>query len=249
MRGGRLGRAVAIAAASVLVGALATGCGSAAHGGGSDHRADGAGGSDGKPSGRVSRAVKATESLAPDGTTVRVGSPQAKTVVHVYEDLRCPVCEDFETRGGGEALRDLVRSGQVRAEYTLASFLDDKLGGQGSEKAANALRAALEAGRFAEYHDVLFAHQPEESVDGYTDAFLLEMASRVKGLRGPEFDAAVKDMKYRGFVTASEKAFESSGATGTPTLKVDGKTVDGQLYNGIFDKNTLPMVIGALSGD
>ncbi|GAA2889980.1 DsbA family protein [Streptomyces mexicanus] len=248
MRGGRLGRAVAIAAASVLVGALATGCGSVAHGGGSDHRADGAGGSDGKPSGRASRAVKITESLAPDGTTVRVGSPQAKTVVHVYEDLRCPVCEDFETRGGGEALRDLVRSGQVRAEYTLASFLDDKLGGQGSEKAANALRAALEAGRFAEYHDVLFAHQPEESVDGYTDAFLLEMASRVKGLRGPEFDAAVKDMKYRGFVTASEKAFESSGATGTPTLKVDGKTVDGQLYNGIFDKNTLPMVIGALSG-
>jgi protein-disulfide isomerase len=249
MRGGRLGRAVAIAAASVLVGALATGCGSAAHGGGSDHRADGAGGSDGKPSGRAPRAVKITESLAPDGTTVRVGSPQAKTVVHVYEDLRCPVCEDFETRGGGEALRDLVRSGQVRAEYTLASFLDDKLGGQGSEKAANALRAALEAGRFAEYHDVLFAHQPEESVDGYTDAFLLEMASRVKGLRGPEFDAAVKDMKYRGFVTASEKAFEASGATGTPTLKVDGKTVDGQLYNGIFDKNTLPMVIGALSGD
>jgi protein-disulfide isomerase len=249
MRGGRLGRAVAIAAASVLVGALATGCGSAARGGGSDHRADGVGGADGKPSGRASRAVKITESLAPDGTTVRVGSPQAKTVVHVYEDLRCPVCDDFETRGGGEALRDLVRSGQVRAEYTLASFLDDKLGGQGSKKAANALRAALEAGRFAEYHDVLFAHQPEESVDGYTDAFLLEMASRVKGLRGPKFDAAVKDMKYRGFVTASEKAFESSGAPGTPTLKVDGKTVDGQLYNGIFDKNTLPMVIGALSGD
>ncbi|MCE7550040.1 DsbA family protein [Streptomyces thermodiastaticus] len=241
MRGGRAGRAAAIAVASVLLGALATGCGSAAHDGGG-------GGADGKPAARAS-AADVTESLASDGTTVRVGSPDARTVVHVYEDARCPVCRRFETKGGGEALRDLVRSGQVRAEYTLASFLDDRLGGHGSQKAANALRAALDAGKFAEYHDVLYAHQPEESVDGFTDAFLLDMASRVKGLRSKEFDAAVKDMKYRSFVTASEQAFERSGATGTPALKVDGTLVDGARYDQIFDKSTLPLVIGALARD
>lgn len=187
------------------------------------------------------------ESLAPDGTTVRVGSPTAKTVVHVYEDMRCPVCKQFETGGGGESLREMVRSGQVRAEYTLASFLDTNLGGQGSKKAANALRAALDQGRFVELHDLLFAHQPEESVDGYTDTFLLQMAGQVKGLRGAQFDAAVKGMKYGAFVTASEKAFTASGATGTPTLKVNGKTVPQNLAGGIFDKSTLPMVIGAMT--
>ncbi|MEU6479694.1 thioredoxin domain-containing protein [Streptomyces sp. NPDC047017] len=244
----RGGRTAALTAAAVLVGALATGCSSGGDSGDGGDGGDGGGkAGGGTPAAQATAAVRTTQTLAPDGTTVRVGSPSAKTVVHVYEDPRCPVCKDFETQGGGEALGELVRSGQVRVEYTLASFLDARLGGQGSRKAANALRAALDAGRFAEYHALLYAHQPEESTDGYTDAFLLELASRVKGLRGKEFDAAVKGMKYRGFVTASEHAFDTSGATGTPTMKVDGKIVDQKLARGIFDKQTLPLVIAAMS--
>ncbi|MGX4690437.1 DsbA family protein [Streptomyces sp. JNUCC 63] len=232
--GERRGRR-ALAVAAVLVGVLVTGCG--------ERHAEAG---DRKPDAPAYTGVEEIpETLAPDGTTVRVGSPHAKIVVHVYEDLRCPVCEEFETRGGGEGLRAMVLSGEVRAEYTLASFLDDRLGGQGSKKAANALRAALDAGRFVEYHEALFAHQPEEAVDGYTDAFLLDMASQVQGLRGTEFDAAVKGMKHRDFVTASEKAFEKSGAPGTPTVKVNGKAVPDQLSGGLFDKDMLPMVIGA----
>jgi hypothetical protein len=100
---------------------------------------------------------------------------------------------------------------RTRTEYTLASFLDDRAGGRGSKKAVNALRAALERGKFVEYHEVLRAHQPEESTDGYTDACLLELAGKVKGLRSPEFNAAVKNMKYRSFVTASQKAYERAG--------------------------------------
>ncbi|MFI2643249.1 DsbA family protein [Streptomyces sp. NPDC018610] len=242
MRGRRRGATAAPAAVlAALVGVLATGCGTAAQAG--------SGHGDGKPSAARTPAadVRVVQTLASDGTTVSVGSPAAKTVVSVYEDLRCPVCKDFETRGGGEALRGMVRSGEVRVEYTLASFLDDQLGGEGSQKAANALRAALDAGKFAEYHDVLYAHQPEESVDGYTDAYLLDMASRVKGLRDKDFDAAVKDMKYRGFVIASEQAFDASGATGTPTMKVDGRIVDGWLADGIFDKEMLPTVVRMLA--
>ncbi|WP_051576079.1 DsbA family protein [Streptomyces sp. Tu 6176] len=236
-------RGIVIAAAAVLVGTLATGCDK----GGDDAARGGDGGNGTGPAATASRAPGATETLAADGTTVRVGSARAKTVVQVYEDLRCPVCKKFETEGGGEALRELVRSGQVRVEYTLASFLDARLGGQGSKKAANALRAALEAGRFAEYHAVLFAHQPEESADGFTDAYLLELASRVKGLRGADFDRAVKDLKYGDYVAASERAFDASGVTGTPTLKVDGKAVPASMNGSLFDKEALPLVIGALS--
>ncbi|WP_345670451.1 DsbA family protein [Streptomyces similanensis] len=242
MRGGRRGGAVV--AAAVLAGVLATGCGPSATPGGDDA---GRGTPTAPPTPKG--PVRIVESLAPDGTTVRVGSPAAKTVVTVYEDLRCPVCEEFETQGGAGALRGMVRSGEVRVEYTLASFLDARLGGHGSERAANALRAALDAGRFAEYHDVLYAHQPEESVDGYTDAYLLKLAGQVKGLRGKEFDAAVKGMKYRGFVTASERAFDTSGATGTPTMKVNGRIVDDWLAGGLFDAGMLPTVIRTMAED
>ncbi|MET9733814.1 hypothetical protein ABZZ79_25125 [Streptomyces sp. NPDC006458] len=35
------------------------------------------------------------------------------------------------------------------------------MGGHGSEKAADALRAAPDRGRFVEHHEVLYAHQPD----------------------------------------------------------------------------------------
>ncbi|MEU5701257.1 DsbA family protein [Streptomyces aurantiacus] len=207
------------------------GCGQAEYGAGS-----GAGSGAGFES-----AQELPEKLGKDGTTILVGDPDARVTVRLYEDLRCPVCEEFETTGGARALRKAMIDGQVKTEYTLASFLDDRVGGSGSKKAANALRAALGEGKFVEYHEVLFANQPEESVDGYTTANLLELADEVEGLRGPAFDTAVKTMKYRTFVTASEKAYERAGGAeepegpGTPTAVINGKRITVEYYGMLFD--------------
>ncbi|MFD5899388.1 DsbA family protein [Streptomyces sp. NPDC060366] len=162
------------------------------------------------------------ESLGADGTSIVVGDVGADTTVRLFEDPRCPSSVELETQGAGAELNKLIQKGSVQVHYTVASFLDDKLGGNGSKKAANALRAALAEGKFVEYHQVLYAHQPDEAVDGFTDEFLLKMASRVEGLRGAGFDAAVRTMQYEGFVTASEKAYEDSSATATPTLELSG---------------------------
>ncbi|MFF6993850.1 DsbA family protein [Streptomyces sp. NPDC008313] len=232
---GNVRRAAASLVGAALAGVLVTGCGQ-------DSGAKASEGDDAQPEVFVDSG-HLPERLDSDGTTIVVGTARARTVVHLYEDMRCPVCEQFEEEGGGDGLRGMTLSGEVRTEYTLASFLDDRLGGKGSKKAANALRAALEEGKFLEYHDVLFAHQPEEAVDGYTDAFLLRMASKVHGLRSAKFDAAVKGTKYRGFVTASEKAFEKDEVPGTPNLAVNGKLLDEEMWSAIFDKKTLPMAI------
>ncbi|MDX3800490.1 thioredoxin domain-containing protein [Streptomyces sp. AK04-3B] len=184
-------------------------------------------------------AQELPEKLGADGTTITVGDPDAPVTVHLYEDPRCPYCEEFETTGGSPQLREAMLDRKARAEYTLASFLDDRVGGTGSKKAVNALRAALEEGKFVEYHEVLYANQPEESTDGYTDAYLLKLAGKVKDLRGPEFDAAVRSMKYRGFVTDSQKAYEKAGGAkepegpGTPTAEINGKRIPLQ-YNGLL---------------
>ncbi|MGW0885550.1 DsbA family protein [Streptomyces sp. NPDC002671] len=181
------------------------------------------------------------EKLNADGTTITVGDPRAPVAVHLYEDPRCPYCEKFETTGGASALQDATVRRGAKTEYTLASFLDGRLGGTGSKKAVNALRAALAQGKFAEYHAVLYANQPDESVDGFTDAYLLKLAGKVKGLRSPQFDTAVKSMKYRSFVTASQKAYEQAGGKqdpqgpGTPTAVINEVRIpleyNGMLYN------------------
>lgn len=158
------------------------------------------------------------ETLDADGTTIHVGRKTAVGAMHVYEDPRCPVCKHFEDSAGARELRDTTESGGVRTDYTLASFLDDGLGGGGSKRAVNALRAALAEGRFVAYHEVLYAYQPEESVDGFTTARLLALASKVDGLRGPAFDKAVRTMRYADFVAASELAVEQDGIRGTPSF-------------------------------
>ncbi|MEU4351858.1 thioredoxin domain-containing protein [Streptomyces sp. NPDC023838] len=166
------------------------------------------------------------EQLGLDGTTITVGDSKAPVTVHLMEDPRCPYCEQFERTGGGPVLAAAVVRREVRVQYTMASFLDDRLGGGGSKRAVNALRAALQAGKFTEYHAVLYSNQPTEETDGFTTARLLELAARVPGLRSPAFDSAVKTMKYRAFVTASEEDYEAKGTEegvgpGTPSAKID----------------------------
>ncbi|WP_326647392.1 MULTISPECIES: thioredoxin domain-containing protein [unclassified Streptomyces] len=178
------------------------------------------------------------ERLEADGTTITVGNPDAPVAIGLYEDPRCPYCKEFELTGGAPEVDARAKQGKLKIQYTLASFLDDRLGGHGSRKAVNALRAALEEGKFEEYHAVLYANQPAEEVDGYTDAYLLQLASKVPGLRGERFESAVKGMRYTDFVTASQAAYERGGGPGTPTMLINGKPLPQNAAGAIYEEAT-----------
>lgn len=169
--------------------------------------------------------------LEADGTTVTVGDPAAPHTLTVVEDPRCPYCEQFE-QANAARIQQLEKAGTIRVQYTFASFLDQSLGGGGSKRAVNALRAALGAdgngSGFVTLHTLVYEYQPNENSDGFTADFLLELAGKVPGLRTPAFDAAVRGQTYASFVTASENAFTKSGASGTPVVKIDGDNVSGQ---------------------
>ncbi|WP_308401208.1 thioredoxin domain-containing protein [Streptomyces sp. AC512_CC834] len=80
--------------------------------------------------GRGERAVEAApdfagvqelpEKLGKDGVTIVVGDPEASTRVRLYEDPRCPVCEEFETAGGSpESRSPVARRGRGRLTDSL----------------------------------------------------------------------------------------------------------------------------------
>ncbi|MEU6484073.1 thioredoxin domain-containing protein [Streptomyces sp. NPDC046887] len=193
------------------------------------------------------------EKMAADGTTIVVGDPAAATTVRLYEDPRCPVVDEFE-KTGALALRETMLRREAKTEYTLASFRDERLGGDGSKRAVNALRAALDEGKFTEYHAVLFAHMARsEQEGGYTTGSLLELANQVAGLRGESFDSAVTTMKYRTFVTASEKAYEAAdgddpGGPGTPTAVINGRQVTDDAYSRLFDQEWFDQLLTSAGG-
>ncbi|GAA1040187.1 thioredoxin domain-containing protein [Streptomyces murinus] len=251
MRAKRTHRRLTAAVLTGLLGAAVVSCGpghqGVADGGGPGKGSGTGGGSTSRAEAEYAGLAEVPEKVEPDGSTVLVGDPGARMTVRLYEDPRCPVCKEFETAGGGPVLTKWVLRHKAKVEYTMASFLDPRLGGNGSKKAVNALRAALERGKFAEYHAVLYQNQPAEEVDGFTDARLLQLAGKVKGLRSPSFDAAVRSMKYRGFVNSAESAYAAAGhrdghtGPGTPTAVVNGYQIpvesNGLLFDpGVFDK-------------
>ncbi|OIJ69105.1 DsbA family protein [Streptomyces mangrovisoli] len=160
-----------------------------------------------------------------DSLAIPVGKDSAKSTLTVWEDFRCPACKAFETTYR-PTIHELTDSGQMRVEYHLVTLIDGNLGGSGSKRAANAAACAQDAGKFRDYHDVLYENQPEETDDAYSsNAKLIELAGKVPGLVTPTFRACVNDGTHDSWVAKSNKAFQSGGFSGTPTVLLNGKNI------------------------
>ena len=164
--------------------------------------------------------------LSPDGAGIDVGYADAPTTLTLFEDFRCSTTAAFEAAQGA-GLAQLAADHKVLLRYVMESSLDQRLPGPGALLATNAARSALAHGGFPEYHALLFANQPDESVDGFTEARLLQLASSVPGLRGKAFDAEVHDLWYRSWVTQAQDAYTAAKVHhGTPSMLLDGTEVD-----------------------
>lgn len=152
---------------------------------------------------------------------VLVGSQGARRRMVVFEDLQCPYCREFEDVSG-DLLRREVAAGAVAVEYRIRSFL-----GNESVRAANALAAAAEAGRFDELRREMFANQPPEHSGGFTTQDLLDLGSRV-GLTSAEYVAAVQEGRYESWVREIDEVFEEQDPRGTPFAVLDGQPVGSE---------------------
>ncbi|WP_328925188.1 DsbA family protein [Streptomyces sp. NBC_00190] len=182
-------------------------------------------------SGKDGGAGKAGPVVAPSGATgkdalaIRTGKDEAKSTLTVWEDFRCPACKSFEDNYRA-TVHELEAAGLLKVDYHLVTLIDGNMGGSGSLKAANAAACAQDAGKFAEYHDVLFQNQPQEVDDAYgKNAKLLELAGKVDGLDTPAFRKCVEDGTHNAWVAKSHEAFAAGKFRGTPSVLLDGKDI------------------------
>lgn len=160
-----------------------------------------------------------------DKPAVPVGKKEAPSTLTVWEDFRCPACAQFE-KGFRGAIHELEDAGLLRTDYHLATIIDGSMRGKGSVTAANAALCAQDAGRFREYHDVLYENQPPEQQDRFADKkYLIELAGKVNGLVSDTFKQCVDKGTYTDFVYKSNTAFTNSGHQGTPTVLLNGKNL------------------------
>ncbi|MQS08765.1 DsbA family protein [Streptomyces alkaliphilus] len=163
----------------------------------------------------------------PPPEPIAQGPAGAPATLTVYEDFRCPACAQFETYYK-DTIRDLQGEGKLRTEYHLVTIIDDGLGGQGSTRAANAVICAEDAGRFSEYHDLLFEEQPAERTDAFADReTLIGLAARINGLDTEEFRDCVLGETHADRVARTNAAFRDSEYGATPTVLLNGESVYG----------------------
>ena len=157
--------------------------------------------------------------------TLAAGAP----TLDVYEDLQCPACAQFESIMG-PTIEDLGSQGKAKVVYHVKNFLDDNLGNDSSTRAANAAFCAADAGKFQEFHNQVFANQPAQEGDGFTDAQLTSFAESV-GISGEAlttWQACVDAGKYVDYVNSVETQSFEDGVRGTPTIRINGEIVELQ---------------------
>jgi protein-disulfide isomerase len=92
---------------------------------------------------------------------------------------------------------------------------------EGARPAAEAARCAAAAGRYWDYHDLLFVAQP-----AFSREELLGYSTRL-GLNRAEFAACLEAGRYRAAVSNDMSEGLSLGVRGTPTFFVNGRRLVG----------------------
>ena len=155
--------------------------------------------------------------------------------VGIFFDYMCPICGQFET-ANQETIEGFLADGTANVVLFPVSILD-----RYSQNTAYSTRAASAVAwvadrapeQFLDFHEALFANEPEENTPGHTNAEIADFA-RQAGV--PEDVAAGIESgearrAFGQWVTSATAAATSneallnpqSGRFGTPTITIDGE--------------------------
>lgn len=157
-----------------------------------------------------------------DGSGLADGAGPVR--VEIWLDLHCPHCRTFEEQASG-ALDQLVADGQITRIYHPVSFLDRFSTTGYSTRAAAAVGCAADGGAHVPYVQALLAAQPPAGGPGLDAGQMIDIGA-AEGLTGAEFADCVRSVEYRGWVQQVTDAAAEAGVTGTPTVRVNGATVE-----------------------
>lgn len=171
-----------------------------------------------------------------DGAVVVLGEEDAPATIDVYADFLCPACATFDQQYG-EQIREKVEQGQLTVRQHMLPMLVKQSSPPGySLDSANAALLAADEGKFSEFHDSLFANQPEEGKRAYDKEQLIQLG-RDLGITSEAFEEGVRNGKYNDLLEQEMKRVTEDTSLhrdfgtgekgfGTPTVVANGELVD-----------------------
>ncbi len=159
-----------------------------------------------------------------DASTGAISFGTGEHTVDTYIDFMCPYCNQFE-QTEGETIQGLVASGDITLNVYPVAILDRlSQGTEYSSRAASAMYAVAAADPDNAYAflQALYANQPAENSTGLTDEQLVDLARGAGVNVTSDLENAITSNEYIKFAKSRSLP---DGATGTPTLRVNGDLV------------------------
>jgi protein-disulfide isomerase len=165
----------------------------------------------------------ATPAAQVDDSYRVLGSPDSPVEITIYSDFECPYCRNFALAAVPAIVAEFVHTGRVRLRY---AFFPLAALHPNSVATAKAAHCAGLAGRFWSYHDYLFVRQPEWAGEPRPDSLWIAYAENLD-IDPEPFAACLSSEKTHAFIEESLRDALASGASGTPTVVVNGESVTG----------------------
>ncbi len=122
---------------------------------------------------------------------IALGSPDAPVTMVEFADLQCPFCKEYSEDVFPELLKRYVRTGKLRLELRLLSFI-----GPDSDRLARVAAAAAAQNRMWQFVTLAYDRQGAENSGYATDAFIKKLAADAglgKADAGAAGEALIRD--------------------------------------------------------
>lgn len=213
--------------------------------------------SDGIRIGEGSMAVATPALAAGDRPVVSEANPDGIVDIQIVVDYLCPICREFE-EANADFIRTLVESGAATVEYRPIAILTGRSAGtEYSLRSANAAACVADASpdSFVDFHESLFAEQPEEGGPGLDDSRLIELAAAA-GASSTAVETCITDRRFESWVKAATtraqtgplaiRDVEVEGIVGTPSVFVNGQVYE---YRYPFEESEFAQFVLQAAGD
>jgi len=159
--------------------------------------------------------------------------------IQMYVDYLCPICGQFEATNG-EYITSLLDNGKTTVEIHPIAILDRlSQGTKYSTRATNAAAcvANYSPNQYYDFHNLLFANQPEENTAGLGDDQLVDLTTQAAVENPDKIADCIKNQQFKKWV-ADTTANALNGpipnsniekVTGTPTVIVNGLKYEGSV--------------------
>ncbi len=164
-----------------------------------------------------------------------VGDEDAPVTMVEFADPQCPFCAEYSTEVLPTLIEKYVKTGKVRMQLRLQTFLDNQTGDGDSADTASMAVALGDQNVAWPFMDLYYENQEAEAVDSASDEYLLDLAAAIPGADGKKALSERDSEKVQDELVESAQEFDEKTAGGTPSFLIGptGGTLESMTFQAL----------------